>query len=368
MPPFTRHLPLALAGLLVVAAAACAPRDPGADGLYRGVQADIHPVVTPKAQPVTWGAAPVIDEHYGGTLYQETAIEQQDPRPPATADGDEPLRLWVADPHDGRTGRPAILWFHGGGFAVGIDSMWSLANGTAKDYAQRGYVGISVEYRTDTTLVGTGTATQRPPSLCQWVQDNVDPNSQVWRDRRAQCTRNIQAAQADALAAVRWVRAHAADYGIGPTKIAMGGFSAGAVLTDLVAYQHEDVGTHRYFAGDGLSVANSRIGAGIVASGCVPTADFQPPDTMGAGDAPTSAIHSKGDRAVPYSCAANTVGAARDAGLVAELTSYCTESGHAADLYHQHRAATDEQWTTFLVRQLGIYSGTRPPSADPLCR
>ena len=52
---------------------------------------------------------------------------------------------------------------------------------------------------------------------------------------------------------------------------------------------------------------------------------------------------------------------------MAELTSYCTERGHAAGLYATHKAATDEQWTTFLTRELGLYSGMRPPSANPVC-
>ena len=62
-----------------------------------------------------------------------------------------------------------------------------------------------------------------------------------------------------------------------------------------------------------------------------------------------------------------TVTTARAGGLVAELTSYCGQNGHAQVLYEAHRPATDEQWTTFLVRELKIYSGIRPPSADPVC-
>jgi hypothetical protein len=80
-----------------------------------------------------------------------------------------------------------------------------------------------------------------------------------------------------------------------------------------------------------------------------------------------SFIHSKFDPAVPYSCVATTVTTARSKGLVAELTSYCDESLHAENLYAAHKAATDDQWTTFLARELHIYSGMRPPSADPVC-
>ncbi len=135
-----------------------------------------------------------------------------------------------------------------------------------------------------------------------------------------------------------------------------------------LAYRSEDVGTDPYFTGDRLSVDRSRIDAGLAASGCLyPEEPGAPLTDIGSGDAPISGIHSKGDGAVPYACAAATVHTARSKGLVAELTSYCDESGHAADLYDQHKAATDDQWTTFLARQLNLYTGMREPTADPTC-
>src|SRR4051794_31531636 len=81
------------AAALAVAAVACIPPDPGPTGLYLGTQSDIHPVVTTKAQPVTWGAAPAIDANYGGTLYAGTGLETADPRPALLPGGLEPLRL-----------------------------------------------------------------------------------------------------------------------------------------------------------------------------------------------------------------------------------------------------------------------------------
>ena len=355
---------------LTLLVSACLPQNPGPTGLYRGKQADIQPVVTPKARPVTWGSAPPIDENYGGVLYEGTAIETEDPRPPLLTNGNEPLRLWVADPDNDRRDRPAIIWVHGGGFAVGIDSMHGLANGTGREYAQRGYVSFSVEYRIDTTLVGDGGATGRPPSLCQWVQDNEDDmaSDPVWQARREQCKRNIITAQRDVQASVRWIRANAARFGIDPGKIAVGGFSAGASTAINLAYRSEDVGTQRYFTGDDLSVPRSRIQAALPASGCYRSPDDDLPTEIGAGDAPISGIASRLDGAVPYECTAATVLTARSKGLVAELTSYCSENGHAAALYATHKEATDEQWTTFLARELKLYQGMRPPSSAPVCR
>ena len=352
---------------LALVATACLPNDPGPAGLYRGEQADIHPVVTATGQPITWGSAPNIDQHYGAILYADTPIQMADPRPALLANGNQPLRMWRADPNDGRTGRPAILWFHGGGFALGIDSMANLAQSNGKDYAQRGYVSFSVEYRTDTTLVGAGTPQSRPPALCQWVQDNRDPSNPLWVDRAAQCSRNVQAALADALGAVRYLRTHAAEYGIDPNKIAVAGFSAGAVIADDVAYQHEAVGTTAYFPGDLLSVEKSRVQAAIGASGCVPASQLGETSPIGTGDAPTSYIQSRYDPALDYACAAATVTEARSHGLTAELTSYCTENAHAQNLYNAHKDATDDQWTTFLARELGLYGNEPPPTAAPVC-
>jgi acetyl esterase/lipase len=348
---------LAVAGVVALVAIACVPPAPPAPAPYLDVVYDA--TVTPKAAPVTWGAAPNIDANYGGTLYAGTSIEQQDPRPPLDANGNEPLRLWVATPVNSTVNRPAIIWLHGGGFAKGIDSMYGLANGAGRDYARRGYVGFSVEYRIDTTLVPNGNT---PTSLCQWVQDHEDPNDPVWVQRASQCRRNVLAAQQDAQAAVRWVRAHASTYGVDPNKIAIGGFSAGAVTAAHVAYRSDDVGTTTYFSGDDRSVAKSKVGAAFGASAC----EYDLP-AIGAGDAPTSWIHAKFDQAVPYQCIAATVTAARAAGLVAELTSYCNSSLHAQSLYDPNEAATDAQWTTFLARELHIYSGLRAPSADPVC-
>ncbi len=179
--------------------------------------------------------------------------------------------------------------------------------------------------------------------------------------------RNIVAAQHDALAAVRWIKQHAPQYGVDPNRIAIGGFSAGAVTASNVAYQWDDVGTLSYFTGDTLSPTDSKVRAAFGASGCTYTVDGSAPATIGVGDASTSFIHSEFDQAVPYACAATTVETARAHGLVAELTSYCNESGHAETLYNAHKAASDDQWTTFLARELQVYSGMRPPSTDPVC-
>ena len=365
----TRAVRCTIAALSVgLAATACIPKNPGPSGLYLGVQSSITPTITPENNGIVWGAAPVIDPNYGKTLYRGTKFETSDPRPAATAQGNQPLRVWVAKPNNTVKKRPAILWFHGGGFAMGVDATDDLARAEGAEYAKRGYVSLSFEYRIDTTLFGdTVPALGRPPALCQWVQDNIDPTDAAWVTKYDKCVENIDAAREDALAAVRWVRAHAAEYDIDPNKIAIGGFSAGAVIASLVGYAPEEVGSTTYFAGDTRSVEASRVRAAFGASGCFVTEDFLPPSQMGAGDAALALIASKNDPITPYTCVTDTVTAARKAGLVAELTSYCNSSAHSKAIYNPNKAATDDAWTNFLARELGLYTDMRPATTAPFC-
>lgn len=328
--------------IVVLAAAGCVPPTappspaPYLDVVYSNVQ------TTPQATPLSYGAAPPIDPTVGPT----------DPfHRPLDAAGNEIQRMWVSDPVDNQaTRRPAIVMVHGGGFKGGIGAGYSLLT-SFKPYAQRGYLVVSIEYRIDTT------------SDCQGVQDYTgDPNDPGYLALRAQCLRGITAAQQDTQAAVRWLRRHAAEHRVDPNKIAVGGSSAGAVTAANVAYNSDLAGDFAYSSEDDPH-ADSRVQAAFGASGC-----NYDPTTIGPGDAPVSFIHSEFDALVDYrSCVVPSFSTARNAGLVAELTSYCGDRLHASKLYSAHRAATDSQWTTFLARELKIYSGMRPPSADPFC-
>jgi acetyl esterase/lipase len=51
-------------------------------------------------------------------------------------------------------------------------------------------------------------------------------------------TSTVEDAQADVHRAIRWVRAHAADYGVDPHRLGIMGFSAGGELVSLVADNH----------------------------------------------------------------------------------------------------------------------------------
>ena len=113
------------------------------------------------------------------------------------------------------TSRPAIVWVHGGSFSGGSkDSPEIVAEANA--FAKKGYVNVSIEYR-----LRSGCSAANP----------------------APCVAAIFDAQHDAQAAVRFLRANAATYGIDANRIASAGTSAGAITALQVAYNPQDPGT-----------------------------------------------------------------------------------------------------------------------------
>jgi acetyl esterase len=112
---------------------------------------------------------------------------------------DRELKLWVFTPPEWKATdrRPAIVFFHGGGWVGGSPGQF---NEQGKYLASRGMVVVQVQYRLLTGRSGG------PPTVC--VQD--------------------------ARSAMRWVRGHAGELGIDPKRIASGGGSAGGHLAACV--------------------------------------------------------------------------------------------------------------------------------------
>ncbi|MGH9279581.1 MAG: alpha/beta hydrolase fold domain-containing protein [Acidimicrobiales bacterium] len=112
-----------------------------------------------------------------------------------TANG-RPLLLDVYVPAQTAGGsRPAVVMIHGGGWRVGDKASWAPE---ATRLVERGWVAFSINYRLDEPTVF--------PAEIEDVQ-----------------------------AAVRWVRAHAGDYGVDPERIAAVGESAGGHLAAMLA-------------------------------------------------------------------------------------------------------------------------------------
>ena len=109
-----------------------------------------------------------------------------------------PIPIRIYKPSGPEIIRPALVWFHGGGFVLGCMDM---ADGTCRTLAEEsGASVISVDYR-------------------------MAPEH------------GLSAARQDCLEVVRWVAEHGSEIGVDPKRIAVGGDSAGGNLAAGVAQQ-----------------------------------------------------------------------------------------------------------------------------------
>jgi para-nitrobenzyl esterase len=210
--------------------------------------------------------------------------------------------------------RPAIVWVHGGGFSGGDKTSGELVD-EATVFSKKGYVNVSINYR----LYGPG---------CSATAGGT-----------AGCLTAITDAQHDAQAAVRFLRKNATTYRIDPTRIAIGGSSAGAITALQVAASSEDPGT------SGNPGFSSAVGGAVSLSGAKLLGA-----PMSAGDAPFLDFHGTADTLVPYQWAVNSVDEAHAAGITAYLTTYPGE-GHTP---YNHRDDILTQESDFLYWMLKL--------------
>jgi dienelactone hydrolase len=183
----------------------------------------------------------------------------------------EALRLDVHEPRgDKAAWRSAVVWIHGGYFVGGDKAEPYYAN-IVESLTRAGYVTVSINYRLDPTV---------PATLDQVV---LSGQLDAFIDR----ARN---AQHDAQAAIRWVRAHAAELRVDPDKVGVVGHSAGGLTSTMVAFNDEDPGN------SGNPGWSSRPTAAVaMAGGGLPykTVDI---DT---GEPPFQVVHGLADTVVP---------------------------------------------------------------------
>ena len=215
--------------------------------------------------------------------------------------------------------RPALVWVHGGGFTAGDKGS---GRARATFFARLGYVAVSINYRL-LSPDGCG-GNPEPSDICQ--------NAAL-------------AAQHDAQAAVRWLRANAATYRIDPGRIAMGGGSAGAVTSVLAATHSEDPGT------SGNPGYPSTIRGAVSVSGGIPTNEI-----IDSGDAPTLFIHGTEDNVVPFDWALQNAAAMYNLGIFTVLEPI-EGAGHG--LNGQYRQLIDEQSSYFLYYAMELQDAQR---------
>ena len=171
---------------------------------------------------------------------------------------------------------PTIIWFHGGGFAKGNDKRQIYIKWLADEFARRGYVGVSVDYR---------------------VRDN--PNADL--------AGTVRDAVSDARMALRWVVANADDFGIDPQRIILAGGSAGGGLVANLIHDPDAPITRQ----SGVIGAINLWGPGA--------GDYRLFRAVSELSPPTLAIHGTEDPLIPASRSEEYVADLKHAGIDASL-------------------------------------------------
>ena len=152
------------------------------------------------------------------------------------------LKLDVYCPDTNSTDRPVLMFIHGGGFTGGIKHKPEIVE-MGQYYASRGWVYISIDYRTTEEL---GDIDGKSEQEIIDYYNGIAPEEWVEHTfTGAESTKQIQqsiamyAAQRDAKAALRWVVANADTYSIDIDEIAVGGASAGSITTIALGISNE---------------------------------------------------------------------------------------------------------------------------------
>jgi len=154
-----------------------------------------------------------------------------------------PLKLDVYYPDNNSSNRPVFMWIHGGGFTGGTKTKPEMVD-MANYYASRGWVFVSVDYRTTEEL---GTIQGMSQEELLTFYKGIAP--QEWIEyalQGAESAKQVQqgvamyAAQRDAKAALRWIVANSSIYGINTDFITVGGASAGAITTIALGISNQE--------------------------------------------------------------------------------------------------------------------------------
>jgi len=145
-----------------------------------------------------------------------------------------PLKLDVYQPENTSTNRPVFMFIHGGGFTGGTKTKPEIID-MANYFASRGWVFVSVDYRTTQELGEIQGMTQQELLLAykgiapqEWIEKAFEGAENADQVQQASA---MYLAQRDAKAALRWIVANNNIYNLNTDYITVGGASAGSITT-----------------------------------------------------------------------------------------------------------------------------------------
>jgi len=153
------------------------------------------------------------------------------------------LMLDVYYPDNSSTNRPVFMFIHGGGFTGGTKTKPEIVE-MAEYYASRGWVFVSVDYRTTEELGSIDGMSQE--ELLTYYSGIAPQEWMEYALLRVETTKELQqsvamyAAQRDAKAALRWIVANSSTYDINKDFITVGGASAGAITTIALGISNQE--------------------------------------------------------------------------------------------------------------------------------
>ena len=171
-----------------------------------------------------------------------------------------PLKLDVYSPDNNVTNRPLFMFIHGGGFTGGIKHKPEIVE-MANYYASRGWVFVSIDYRTTEELCNAKESTLCRDKLTDMLLNDAQNGTdevitfyqgiapKTWIEhaipaiespKELQQSIAMYAAQRDSKAALRWLVANSSTYHINTDFITVGGASAGAVTTIALGISNQD--------------------------------------------------------------------------------------------------------------------------------
>ena len=197
---------------------------------------------------------PVVqDEAVFGVLEDEDIVYASglgyDPRDDQTLTALD-LTLDVYYPDNGAVSRPVFMWIHGGGFTGGSKTRDEIEE-MAEFYATRGWVFVSINYRTTKVLSNgydlcdeeDGSEHKEavefyrgiaPPEWTRFACDGADESLNFHQSIA------MYSAQRDAKAALRWIVLNSNSYSIDLNYITVGGNSAGAITAATLGITDKD--------------------------------------------------------------------------------------------------------------------------------